>query len=111
MIYVFEAGNMVYDSKYLSEKQKSQAIRIEALPEKATPSGKRAVLVADKKTESVWWDYVDDAEIVVLSDELAKAYKMLIEAKLQKAEDIPARVRSLIELDEKGTMATESEGV
>ena len=110
MIYVFEAGNIVYDSKYLSEKQKLQAIRIEALPEKVTPSGKRAVLVADKKTESVWWDYVDDAEIAVLSDELAKAYKMLIEANLQTVEDIPERVRSLIELDDKGTIDTE-EGV
>ena len=58
MIYVFEAGSIVYDESVLSKEDKERAVGVEALPVQETPVGKTAVIKADKKTNKVWWEYI-----------------------------------------------------
>jgi len=70
MYYVFKEGNYVIDGEGLSEAQKSKAVIVEELPVPNTPEGKMALLRADKKTDSVFYEYLDIPPAVVEVSEL-----------------------------------------
>lgn len=73
MIYVFEGGSIVYDESVLSEADKAKAVAIEELPVLDAPIGKAGIIKADKKTDTVWWEYVDtpqSAEFTALEAEI-----------------------------------------
>lgn len=62
MIYVFEGGSIVYDESVLTKEDKARAVAVEALPAKETPLGKIEIIKADKKTNEVWWEYIDSPQ-------------------------------------------------
>ncbi len=64
MIYVFEAGSIVYDGSVLSKEDKERAVAVEELPIKETLAGKTPIIKVDKKKEKVWWEYVDSPKSI-----------------------------------------------
>ncbi len=65
MYYVFREGNYVIDGVGLRDEQKSKAVIVEELPVPNTPEGKMALLRADKKTDSVFYEYLDIPPVAV----------------------------------------------
>jgi len=63
MIYIFPGSNgecsIGYRPDLLSDEVKERGIALEQLPEPDKIEGKYAVLMADKKTEEVWYEYKD----------------------------------------------------
>ena len=64
MIYVFEGGSIVYDESVLTKEDKARAVAVEALPVQETPVGKTPLIKADKKTNKVWWEYIDSPQSI-----------------------------------------------
>ena len=79
MLYVFEGGSVVYDGSSISDKEKARAVEVENLPKKETPSGRRAILKADKRTEKVWYEYEENDEVTKLQNLLDDALDLLVE--------------------------------
>lgn len=69
MIYVFPsvAGecSIVYDETTLTDENKANGIAVETLPIANPPTGKTGILMGNKTTNAVWWEYVD----IALTDE------------------------------------------
>jgi len=82
MIYVFEGGSIVFDGNTISEEQKAQAIAVESLPVPEVIAGKKAILKADKATNTVGYDYVENTEVTKLQELLDDATSLLIEGGL-----------------------------
>ena len=82
MIYVFEQGSVVYDGTTISDELKAQAVVVKELPKKETPQGHKAILRADKSTETVYWEYIEDDEITKLNKLLDDAISLLEEVEV-----------------------------
>ena len=96
MYYVFKEGNYVIDGVGLSEEQKSKAVVVEELPTPQPPEGKRALLRADKKTDIVYYEYVDlPADLPVLEDLLLRITGL--EAELAKLKTDTTKVITDVE--------------
>lgn len=81
MIYVFEGGSIVYDGDTLNEEQKARAVAVENLPLQEKIEGKVAILKANKKEGSVYYDYVDkplDPEIEQLKQVVADLTELVL---------------------------------
>ena len=59
MYYVFKEGNYIIDGEDLSVEQKAKAVVVEELPVPEPPYGKMAVLRADTKAGTVFYEYLD----------------------------------------------------
>ena len=68
MIYVFDSGSIVYDESVLTKEDKERAVAVEVLPAQETPIGKIAIIRADKKTNEVWWEYIDSPQAIELQE-------------------------------------------
>lgn len=89
MIYVFPNStgecSIVWDENSITTEDKSRGIAIDALPEENSPEGKMAVLMGDKSTVTVWYDYADkpqelkDIQIAALQADINNLSDMLIE--------------------------------
>lgn len=73
-MYVFEGihnlASVVYDEENLTEELKAEGIPLETLPQSEVRNGKIAVLMADKGTKKVWYEYYD--ETPTLEDEFTE---------------------------------------
>ncbi|MEQ6855310.1 hypothetical protein AAHH17_12590 [Lysinibacillus capsici] len=74
MLYIYEAGNIVYDEDSLNDEDKEQAVVVtEALPIPETIDGKYAVLRVDTVNKALYYDYYDYYDAVPTGQETQKA--------------------------------------
>ena len=82
MIYVFEGGSIVYDGTTITEEQKAQAVAVEELPTPEIPQGHYAQIRANLQTQEVYYEYLEDTEIVKLNKLLDDALALLLESEV-----------------------------
>lgn len=85
MIYVFPSAtgecSVVCDETTLTDENKANGIFLEELPVCTPPTDKTGVLMGNKETGQVWWEYVEivPSDVEILKNDMNDANNLLLE--------------------------------
>jgi hypothetical protein len=103
MPYIFPnpdgyGASIVYREDTLSEENKARGIKVDSIPQPENIPGKTPVLKADKKTGTVFYEYVDTPEEPQsqteseLEKRIVRLEMLLVEKKVLAVEDLSERI-------------------